>query len=558
MEKRWIWPPQLSSDVLHRLASFSGIEQQILAGRGLDTAVSASAFLAGHLPDINDPFALDGMHTAVDRIRQAAERGEKVVVYGDYDADGITATVLMVETLSHLGMQAIVYVPDRITEGYGINRKAISNLQSAGANLIISVDCGIRAVEAIEHANEIGVDVIVTDHHKPGIRIPDAYAVINPNKMDDSYPFKGLAGVGLAFKVAQALGITADNSIEASLLELVAIGTIADLAPLLAENRSLVARGLDALRASKRIGIRALFDATRQVQSQINARSIGFVVAPRLNAAGRLSDARKAIDLLLEQDPATANAQAQELEQINRRRRKLTTELVEKARAIYLAEERTEGIIFASHTSFHEGIVGLAASRLLDDFFRPTIIANTSKGITKGSARSIPGFNITQALENSSDLLIRFGGHAAAAGFSVKDENVAQLRNELDQYAAEHIKQEDLIPSIEIDAQVQFTDLDDDLLQFIDRLEPCGMGNPIPLFGARNVKVVNARRVGKDNNHLKLMLQQNEIFIDAIAFGQGETMDKIKHQIEIAFHFERNTYMGVENLQLNIRGIKIL
>ena len=556
MEKRWVWPEGLSSDVIQELGSYSSIEQQILAGRGLDTAPKARAFLAGDLPDINDPFGLAGMRAAVERIQQAVERREKIAVYGDYDADGVSATVLMVEALGHIGTQAIIYIPDRIKEGYGINHKAISHLQDTGVDLIISVDCGIRAVEAIQHANEIGVDVIVTDHHKPGLIIPEAYAVINPNKVDDSYPFKGLAGVGIAFKLAQALGITSDHSIESSLLELVAIGTIADLSPLIEENRSLVARGLEALKTSTRTGLRALLKTTRQDQAQLNARSIGFVIGPRINAAGRLRNAQIAVDLLLTDDASVAEDFAKQLEQINRQRRKLTSELVEKAREQYLAEQRTEGIIFASHASYHEGIIGLAASRLLDNFFRPTIVANISSGITKGSARSIPGFNITKALENSKDLLIRFGGHAAAAGFSIEVAKVEQLRKQLDRYAAEHIKQEDLIPALEIDAFVHFTDLGVDLLHFIDQLEPCGMENRIPLFGARNVKAISARRVGKDESHLKLTLEQQGVLIDAIAFGQGDSINKTNNQIEIAFHFERNTYMGVENLQLNIRDIK--
>ena len=554
MDKRWVWPTK-SVDEDVNLRDFTRIEREILKARGILSSDQAKAFLDHEITEEDDPFLLKGMQAAVDRISQAKVNEECVIIYGDYDADGITATAVLVEVLGNLGIDTDYFIPERISQGYGLHKNVMQELKSKGVDLVISVDCGIRAVEAIDTANDIGLDVIVTDHHEIGPQIPHATAVINPKQEGDLYPFKGFAGVGIAYKLSRALLQTLGVNEKKPLLDLVALGTVADLAPLDFENRSLVARGLEQLAKTERSGLEALLQLAGAADRRISTATIGFGLGPRINAIGRIDSAYKAVDLLLTDDTDTAFQLATELDRTNRKRQRMTAEIVQLAKQKLEERYEIKDILFVGDESFHEGIIGLAASRLSDEYYRPAIVANTSKEITRASARSIPGFNITGALEECSDILLKFGGHAAAAGFSLYSKDIELFQEKILRIAHDKFEGIELIPSVEIDTEVNLNELTHEFLDFLDRLQPCGIGNPMPLLGAKDVEIHSSRQVGKERNHLKLMLKQGGQIFDSIAFNQGHLMKKLKPTIDIAFHFERNDYMGIEGRQLNVRAI---
>ena len=556
IQKRWIWPEKNLEELDKNLESFAIVERQLLQGRGILTHQTAEAFLDHKPPEIDDPFLMSNMDCAVQRIIHAMEAGERIVVYGDYDADGITATTLLIEALKEEGIEVEYYIPDRMTEGYGLHNEALTNLKSIGTDLVITVDCGIRAVDEIQNAKLLGLDVIVTDHHAPGPEIPEAYAIINPKQQGDPYPFKGFAGVGIAYKVSQAIKSKLGKETSHEQLELVAIGTIADLAPLVGENRYLVAEGLQSLNGTNRLGLKALAEIAGISNKTINADTVGFALGPRINAAGRLESAAQALELLITIDQNRAKVLAQELDTINRRRQKLTGEVVELARMQVLDQGRVRNMIFAAHPEFHEGIVGLAASRLTEEFYKPTIVATMGEEFTRGSARSIPGFHITEAFDYCADLLQQYGGHSSAAGFTVPTSELDNFWERLELFAEDKMANLELIPSVEIEAEVAFSDINNDLLGFVESLQPCGIGNPKPLFGTRNVQVLNKRGVGRDQNHLKLMLKSEGRIFDAIAFRKGYLTQDLPSMIDIAFYVERNVYMGYESIQLNIQEIR--
>lgn len=554
MHKRWVWPAK-SVDDDSNFRNFTRIEREMLKARGILSSDQASAFLDHKYSADDDPLLLKGMQAAVDRINKAKVNEERVIIYGDYDADGITATAVLVEVLREIGFNTDYFIPERITQGYGLHEHVLHELKSKGADLVISVDCGIRAVEAIDTANEIGLDVIVTDHHEIGPQIPHATAVINPKQEGDLYPFKGFAGVGIAYKLACALLQSFGVDEKKPLLDLVALGTVADLAPLIFENRSLVARGLEQLAKTERSGLVALSQEADVADRRISTNTIAFGLAPRINAIGRLDSAYKAVELLLTNDVAKAFQLATEFDQTNRKRQRMTADIVQIAKQKIEEEHELKDILFVGDESFHEGIIGLVASRLSDEYYRPAIVANTSEEITRASARSIPGFNITRALEECSDILLRFGGHAAAAGFSLFTKDIEIFKEKISSIARDKFEGMELIPLVEIETEVNLNELTDRLLDFLDRLQPCGVGNPMPLLGAKDVEIHSSRLVGKGRNHLKLMLKQGGQIFDSIAFNQGDLIRKLNPTIDIAFHFERNDYMGIEGRQLNVRAI---
>jgi len=553
--KRWIWPKRLNDSSEISLENFTPIERQLLLRRQLHNHQEAQEFLDNDPPEMDDPFVMSNMDHAIKRVIEAMDKGETVVVYGDYDADGITATTLLMEVLGEDGINARYYIPDRMTEGYGLHDEALTYLKSSGADLIITVDCGIRAVKEIQNAKDLGLDIIITDHHAPGPEIPDAYAIINPKQKEDSYPFKGFAGVGLAYKFGQALKTTLGKHISRGALELVAIGTIADLAPLTGENRFLVARGLQNLNQSERPGLKALVEVAGVGGKKIDSDTVGFALGPRINAAGRLENAEKALELLLSKDLELAKELALELDTINRKRQKLTGEIVELARMQVADIWAEKNLIFAAHPEFHEGIVGLAASRLSEEFYRPAIVAVKGEEFTRGSARSIPGFHITEAFDTCADILQQYGGHSSAAGFTVATASLEKFWERLEIFAEEKMVELELIPSVEIDVEVSFSEINSELLAFVEKLQPCGIGNPKPMFGTRNVQIINKRGVGRNQNHLKLMLKSEGRMFDVIAFRKGNITNSIPPVINIAFYIERNIYMGYESIQLNIQEI---
>jgi single-stranded-DNA-specific exonuclease len=578
--KRWDVAPPIPRRQLDRLAHATPVNPlvaQILFNRGVTDPVEVEAFLTGRSL-FNDPLRMLGMTAAVDRIRRAIRKDEPVVVYGDFDADGVTATALLVQALRAFGARATPYIPHRVDEGYGLNCDALDKIAGWGARLVITVDCGIRSPREVAHGNALGLDMIVTDHHsifrdEAGTEhLPPALAVINPKRAADPYPFKDLAGVGIAFKLAQALLLAEQRQPvgdvpavleERDLLDLVALGTVADLAPLLGENRFLVQRGLAELRKPRRPGIQAMLDDARLAPRKVDATAIGFVLGPRLNAAGRLDTADISYQLLTAPDALTAQPLAEKLSHLNQDRQRLTQEMVAQAKAQIEAGPAERYLYLISAEDFNPGVVGLVAGRLTEELYRPALVAQAGPDETHGSARSIPEFNITAALDQCRDLLRRHGGHAAAAGFAVANENLPLLRARLEEIAARDLAGRDLTPSLTVDAVVDLSSLDFALQGLLAQLEPCGYGNPQPVLASLGLEVVGHRAVGQDSQHLKLNVRDPDgtgpagsRAFDAIAFRQGAWLRELPPRVDLAYTLEINEYNGLRSLQLNVKDIR--
>ncbi len=564
MKPNWQIAPPAPADHLARFPQLSPLVVQLLYNRGITAPRDVRDFLAGARSEDN-PFRLKGMNQAVTRLRQAIRQGEQVAIYGDFDADGVTATALLVDALSALGARVKPYIPHRVDEGYGLNTGALRQLASQGIKVVVTVDCGIRSIREVSYGRELGLDFIVTDHHSVGEEVPPALAVINPKQPDCPYPFKDLAGVGVAFKLAQAL-LRANRRVsvakdevslnEEDLLDLTALGTVADLAPLLGENRSLVRRGLERLNAAERLGLRAMIAQVGLKLGQIDAAAIGFVLGPRLNAAGRMDDAATSYDLLTCRSPDEAADLAQELEELNRRRQRLTAETLARAKEQVLAAGESEKLLFAAGEDFLSGIVGLVAGRLTEEFYRPTLVVELGPEKSRGSARSIPEFNITAALDQCSDLLVRYGGHAAAAGFTVANDNLKPLQERLKELAAEQLEGVELTPTLLIDAEVELSEMDWATQALLTQLEPCGYANPAPLLLSRRAIARNARAVGTDGSHLKLALSDGRGAWDAIAFRQGQWAGQLPPRIDVVHSLEVNEWRGKKRLQLNVKDLR--
>lgn len=554
--KHWIIAEKITAPADSELAAYPPVMRQLLFNRGVKEGVQAIRYLEGRV-EPNDPFQLSDMGAAVDRINWALEHSEKIAVFGDFDVDGVTATVLLVEALQALGGLVEPYIPDRFDEGYGLNAEALTGLKERGVQLVVTVDCGIRSVYEADHANEIGLDLIISDHHHVGAELPAAFAVIDPKRTDDPYPEKNLAGVGVAYKIVQALiasrpagGLAADHW-----LDLVALGTVADMVPLTGENRSLVRKGLHRLRLGQRQGITSLANAARINLLTLNTGNIGYGLAPRLNAAGRLESAIAAYSLLYSRDLADAGLLAQKLDDQNTERQKQTREMVIQAEQ-QLLESEEEFMLFALDPEFNPGVVGLVAARLAERFYRPAVVGTWVDGAVRASCRSISGFHITRALDQCADILVRHGGHEIAAGFTVREEHLAQLRERLSKIAWQELSGRDLRPGLYIDQEVTLTELHPQLLDYLEMLQPTGQGNPDPVFCSRNLKCTQARAVGADKGTLKLTVTDGNIFFDAIAFRMGHLVDTLPKTIDLAYQFETNSYNGRTTLQLQVKDLK--
>jgi single-stranded-DNA-specific exonuclease len=562
LPKRWRVQPKIPRDIDTALSGFQPLMRQLLYNRGFFDADSAASFIAGEATFPTDPFLLKDMDAAATRLHQAVSHNERIAIYGDYDADGVTATALMADFFKSLDFEPRVYIPNRFDEGYGLNEEAIQALAAEGTKLVITVDCGARSVREVELARDLGVDMIVSDHHAPGPELPPAAALINPRQPGDSYPDKNLAGVGLAYKVAQAyLERYPQPGVDpANWLDLVAIGTVADLALLTGENRALVKQGLDRIKQHPRQGLFALAQAAGLNLAACDAAMIGFRLGPRLNAAGRMDTAMAAFELLTAQDVHTAGELAQTLDSQNSQRQEETHRIRELAAARVLAQDPKALLYFAADPDFSEGLVGLAASRLTETYHRPSIIAHQGEAFTVASCRSIPEFHITRALDECADLLVRHGGHAAAAGFTVSNQNIDALIAQLYSIAQRELSDVILLPVIEIDREILLDKLNPHYIAGIfndlHQLEPTGRGNPEPVFASYNVAVRNTRTVGLDGRHLKLTLQAGSAIYDAIAFQQGHWKDILPERIDIAYRFDENVYNGRVNLQLNIKDLR--
>jgi single-stranded-DNA-specific exonuclease len=558
LNKRWLSGSR-SPEADLALPAYPPIFRTILYNRGYRTPEQAREFLEARSPAGTDPFGMLGISAAADRICYAIEHKEKIAVYGDYDADGVTATALLSQALAALGGEVIGYIPNRFDEGYGLNNEALDNLHAQGIRLVITVDCGIRSLEEASHARRQGLDLIITDHHHPASELPEAVAIVNPKQPGDSYPEKDLAGVGLAHKLAAALIARMGNGRlnDQDTLDLVALGTVADLAPLRGENRALVRAGLESVRRPHRQGVMSLIGVAGLQPHRVSASDIGFVLGPRLNAAGRLESALAALELLTCTSPDVAGRLAQQLDNQNRERQRITQEIQAQAEQIAMAGKPEALLLFACHESFNPGVVGLAASRLLETYYRPAIVAHRGAEFTRASCRSITEFHITEALDECADLLEHHGGHAAAAGFTVRNENLDALLERLQAIAIRKLSQQVLQPLLNADLEVPLSELKPDLIRYLDLLQPTGFGNPQALFVSRGLRVSRSRTVGRDNNHLKFTVTDGgKIYYDAIAFNLGYWQEHMPPHVDLLYAFETNEYNGYETLQLRVRDLK--
>ena len=559
--KRWVVAPPITEQADQALVKFPPILKQIVFNRGLATDAEARAFLKAEPNANTDPFQLTGMQATVDRICYALQHNEPIAIYGDYDVDGVTATALLVQALTALGANVRGYIPNRFEEGYGLNKEALDTLKQDGIKLVITVDCGIRSPDEALHAQTIGLDLIVSDHHHPdGTNLPPAFAVINPKQHGDVYPDKDLAGVGIAYKIAEAL-LTVQQPLNGfqsnDLLDLVALGTVADLAPLVGENRVLVRRGLRQIRETKRQGLFSLAGVADLKIDKCTASNIGFTLGPRLNASGRLESALASFELLTTTDFMRAGQLAMQLDTQNRQRQSITRAMQEQAEAIVMADDPDAYLLFAAHEEFNPGVVGLAASRLTEVHYRPAIVAAKSAEETRGSCRSIPEFHITEALDQCKDLLVRHGGHAAAAGFTVKNENLPELVSRLKEIARDQLGSRDLRQTLTADLEVSLSDLNFEVLKHLMFLEPTGYGNPEAVFVSRNIKVKASRTVGSEGKHLKLTLEDERgVAMDAIGFRLGHLKENLPPYVDLMYRFEVNEFNGRRSLQLNLKDVK--
>ncbi|MGI6165710.1 MAG: single-stranded-DNA-specific exonuclease RecJ [Limnochordia bacterium] len=530
----------------------SPVLAQILVGRGFVDPARALEFLQPSLANCHDYRGLPDISQAVARVSQAIDRQEPIVVYGDYDVDGLTATALLIEVLRKLGGDVDFYIPHRLTEGYGLHEEAIRELSSRGTKVIITVDCGASAIIEAEVAKAEGIDLVITDHHEMGESTPRAVAVVNPKRVDSTYPFQDLAGVGVAYKLAQALWEKRreDQFPSVDYLDLVALGTVADVVPLLDENRVFTRFGLPRIGATQRIGLRALLEVADLQEQEIEAYHVGFMLAPRLNAAGRMDHAQVALDLLLSQDPKEALELAQTLDATNRQRQQDESRIVQEAEEMVHAQNllRNRALVLAS-PNWSSGIVGIAASRLVDRYHRPTILIGLDDELGKGSGRSIEGFDLYEALGECSDALEGYGGHKMAAGVAVLEERIDQFAQSFISYANARLSPGDIVPKLKVDALVDIGGLSLDLVDQLGTLEPFGPGNPKPVFGCRAVRVVDSRRVGANKDHLKLCVGQQEAQLPVIGFRMGDRQDVLGEQVDLAFRIGKNQWQGEIMLQ---------
>ena len=526
---RWKIEKQNEEAVNNLVSSLniSPLVARLLLNRGLDTVEAAKKFLDAEHEEVYDPFLLDGMSKAVDRIEEAIAKNEKILIYGDYDADGVSSTSVMIYTLREKKANFDYYIPNRFTEGYGPNEKALRWAKEQGYELIVTVDTGISAVHEAEVAKEIGLDLIVTDHHEAPPVLPNAYCIINPKKPNCPYPFKGLAGVGVAFKVSHALL----GRVPVELLDIVTIGTISDLVPLVSENRLFVKKGLKVLHQSKKPGILAIKKVCSIDSQLINEEHVGFAIGPRINAAGRLESADPAVELLTTDNVEEAFEIASYINELNKNRQELVNDMaleaINEVESLYPPEQND--VLIVAKEGWNAGVIGIVASRLVERFYRPTIVMSIDKekGIAKGSARSIEGFDMFKNLSFSRDILPHFGGHPMAAGLTMGIDDIDLLRSRLNKQAKETLTAEDFIPIQKIDIVTDLKEISLEVIEELDRLSPFGVGNPTPKVMINEVNIEQIRKIGSEENHIKISFEQHGAVLDGIGFHLGHIYEEV-------------------------------
>ena len=557
---------KLTAAAVQSAAKNCGVPQiiaNILLNRGVPES-EFKAFLSKSKQGIINPLLMLDMEKAADRIIKALENNEKTVIYGDYDVDGITSTVLLYQFLKELGMNVEYYIPDRIDEGYGINIMAVNKLIKSGVKLLVTVDCGITAIGEVEFAKLQGMDVVITDHHTCKERISEAaVAVVNPKREDDEYEFDALAGVGVAFKLALAvamkLGKNTGDCFD-RFCDLAAIGTIADVVPLSGENRIIVQKGLDAMSNPSRCGVKALLEVAGVGDKKVTTGTIAFAVAPRINAAGRLGNAKVAAELLLTTNMDDARRIASELDALNKDRQATELEINNEAMQM-IAEDKDfdkKKVIVLAKEGWHNGVIGIVASRITEIFYKPCILISLNKGTGKGSGRSIAGFNLFDALNECDDLLTNFGGHAMAAGLGISEENIDAFTEKINKYAKDVLTPDDMVPIVKIDTVLNGSNLNIETSRMLSALEPYGMGNETPIFAVKDARVLAVSAVGAEGKHIRMQIEKDGIRINCIGFGMGEYANVIEPytDVHLAFKLDINNFKGNETVQLVLLDIK--
>lgn len=562
---KWLVKEQPDQDLLKSLSEDLGIPKviaKILIHRELDTTDKARRFFQPEWESLNDPFLMSDMDKAVKRTIEALRERERIFIYGDYDVDGITSVSLLTLFLRELGGEVFFFIPNRLREGYGLSESGVDQAVKVGATLMITVDCGITAVEEVALARSKGIDVIISDHHEPGTELPDATAILDPKRKDCEYPFKELAGVGVAFKLVQAVSekLELNDDIHRKFIDLVALGSAADIVPLVEENRALVRKGLEQINRLERLGIRALVDSSGLFGKKIGTGQVVFILAPRINAVGRLGNAERAVRMLITNSDQQARNIANILESENRHRKTIDEETYQEALALMQTHydiEHDRGVVLAKE-GWHSGVIGIVASRIAEHVYRPTIMIAVENGVGKGSARSISGFDIYSALQECEGHLLGFGGHKYAAGLTISLDKIDEFRECFKAIAREKVQEDDLVQRLVVDAEIELPEIDDNLVRILNQFAPFGPRNMRPVFISRNLRVVGTPRiVGK--NHLKFRVRQRGQVFDAIGFDLGDLCYRLtpgEDNLDMVYVIEENYWNGQTKIQLRVKDLR--
>jgi single-stranded-DNA-specific exonuclease len=562
LDYRWKFRQKPDENTLDQLVSNLNVPKSlanVLMARGVKSVDEAVKFFKPELSELNPPLLMDGMDLAIERILRAISEKEAIWIHGDYDVDGTTSTAMLLQFLREIGATAEYYIPDRFIEGYGFSISSVNKAIAKGTTLIITVDVGITSFEPLEYAKKNNIDVIVCDHHEPGTQIPDAYLILDPMRPECNYPFKSLSACGVTYKLVQGISDAIGQPEKAlEYLDFVVIASAADMVPLVGENRTLSYYGLELLNTKPRPGFKGLFYCTGLKQGSITTSSIVYAIAPLINAAGRVGDAKRAVEMMIQKDEISAFQIAQQLEQENRRRRIFDEQTFEEAIPMaeaYLQKTKARALVLHS-PNWHAGVIGIVASRLVDRFHLPTILLTTIEGLAKGSARSINTFDIHNALKTTHELLVEYGGHKHAAGLSLEVANLPEFRERIEKLAEKTISTEMLTPEIVIDSELQFNELSPNFLDILNKFAPFGYDNYRPIFISKGVTSVNGVKI-VGNNHLKFRAYQSNFVIDAIAYGLVNKMHIVtsRKPFSIVYHIEENVFNGQATIQLKIKDI---
>ncbi|WDV47554.1 single-stranded-DNA-specific exonuclease RecJ [Clostridiaceae bacterium M8S5] len=552
-----------NEELVNKISKEFGISKlvsTVLVKRGLTDLEDCKQFLYAKIEDLYDPYLLSDMDKAVDRIIKAIKNQENIWIYGDYDVDGVTSTSLLKIYLQECGVDANYYIPNRFTEGYGINNEALDTIKKSQGDLVISVDCGITSVLQAEYCKQLGMDIIITDHHECQEELPNCIAVINPKKTNCTYPCKYLAGVGIAFKLVQSLAIKMGIDIDyKKYLPIVAFGTIADIVPLRDENRIIVKYGLQMINESQNKGLRELIKVCGLENKKITSGHIGYMLAPRINACGRLDSASYGVELFTCDDDDKAKKIAKLLNDENMKRQDIEADILKRANEIIDEKHNldNEKVLVIDSENWNHGVIGIVSSRITEKYYRPSVMLSVEGEEARGSARSIKNFDMFLNLSKCKNLFIKFGGHEQAAGLSIKKENIAEFRRCINEIANEVLVAEDLTPEVRVDKELEYTEINIENINQLSLLEPFGMGNSSPIFMSKNVKISYIKAIGKEGKHLKLSLDFNGNLIDAVYFNRGHLLDELSNRssIDIIYTMDINSYNGVERTQLMIKYI---